>query len=154
MDSTKYDQILEFISRDENLNILCNKHLLQEKVFPDLHVDEIVELIDQMEIIKPKVFKTLNRGMTRPIQANGLTKKFLKQGGFSKIKHELLLEQQKALEKENLELEKTKVDLKLAKETLEEFPKTKKRAKVAYIVAILLAFLQLAEWIVSLMSSD
>jgi len=51
-------------------------------------------------------------------------------------------------------LEKSNVDFELAKRTLKEFPKTKIRAKVAYIIAIILAILQLVKWIISLVSKN
>lgn len=54
-------------------------------------------------------------------------------------------------ERENIDFEKTKIDLELAKETLKEFPKTKKRAKIAYISAIVLGVFQIIEWIVKLL---
>jgi hypothetical protein len=139
MDAEKYDQILEYISSNEDLKFLCDKRVLQEFVFPDLHQDEIVNLIDEMESIKPEVFKRLSKGMTSPIEANGLTKSFLKKGGFTKIKQDLLDEEQKLKERDDIEFEKTNVDLQLAKETLKEFPRTKWFARVGFIIAVVLA---------------
>lgn len=55
-------------------------------------------------------------------------------------------------QKEEIDFEKSKIDFELSKETLKEFPKTKKRAKVAYIIAIVLAFVQVIQWIIKLLS--
>ena len=41
-------------------------------------------------------------------------------------------------EKEHIEFEKSKVDLKLAKETLKEFPRTKWFARIGFFISILL----------------
>ena len=44
-------------------------------------------------------------------------------------------------------LEKTEIDFKLAKKTLEEFPKTKWFARIGLIIAVLLALKELYIWI-------
>jgi len=75
-------------------------------------------------------------------------------GGWAKYKEDIKRKEQKQQEKSDLEFEKTKVDLDLAKKTLKEFPKTKIRAKIALIIAVILAILQLAEWIISLLSKN
>ena len=46
-------------------------------------------------------------------------------------------------QKDELELNKLKVDLQLAKETLKEFPKTKWFARIGLFIAIVLAFKEL-----------
>lgn len=62
---------------------------------------------------------------------------------------------QKALydkQKEELEFEKTKTDLELAKRMLNEYPKTKWFARIAFIIATLLGLKELWLWIISLSS--
>ena len=61
-------------------------------------------------------------------------------------------EQERMEQKENFELEKSKVDFKLAKETLKNLPKTRKMAKWAIIISVVAIFLQLLQWIIALLS--
>lgn len=152
MDAEKYDLILEYIARDENRNVNVNKHLLHKEVFPELNTDQIVRLIDEMEYLKPEVFRRYNKGTNSPITSNGLTKTFLEQGGFTKIKKDAIEEQRKIDEKDDLELEKTKVDLELAKETLKELPKAKRQSRLAIIISVIAIIFQIIQWIVSLQS--
>ncbi|QCX38054.1 hypothetical protein FF125_06285 [Aureibaculum algae] len=81
--------------------------------------------------------------------ANSNTLNFQKQGGFKALYKDL----KDKRNRDKLEFEKSKVDLELSKETLKEFPKTRKRAKWAIIISGIAIFLQLIEWIVKLMSS-
>lgn len=80
--------------------------------------------------------------------SNSNTLNFQKQGGFKAI-YKDLNEQRK---REQLEYEKSKVDLKLAKETLKDLPKTKKLSKWAIIISLIAILLQLIQWIVELLS--
>lgn len=49
-------------------------------------------------------------------------------------------------EKEQVEFEKSKVDLELAKKVLKEFPKTKWIARIGLFIAVVLAILELIRW--------
>lgn len=78
------------------------------------------------------------------VSQNGFT--ILRVGGYKKYLE--LLQQQSDHEEyvKNLEIEKTKVDLELAKKILEEYPVTKMTARIAFIIAVVstvLALLQL-----------
>lgn len=143
MDAHKFDMILKYISDEQNRNIHINGHKLKKDLFPDLHLDQISNLLDEMEYIKPEVFKRFKKGATSPIQANGLTIPFLETGGFTEIKTKISLEKQKAEEKEIIEFEKSKVDLELAKKTLKEFPRTKWFARIGFVIAVVLALKEL-----------
>jgi predicted methyltransferase len=79
-----------------------------------------------------------------------LTKKGFDFKSFSDLKQDEL----NLKERERIEFEKSKTDLELSKETLKDFPKTKKRARVGYLIAIILAIAQLAEWIIKLISKN
>jgi hypothetical protein len=76
----------------------------------------------------------------------------LNKKGFSVIQEggiEKFIENEKELK--DLEFEKSKIDLELSKKTLKEFPKTKFRARIAYIIAIILALVQVTQWIIKLL---
>ena len=62
---------------------------------------------------------------------------------------ELELQIKQNSDKENIKLEKSKFEFELAKEKLNEFPKTKTITKIAYIIAIILAFALLIQWIIT-----
>ncbi|MEI6865532.1 hypothetical protein [Flavicella sp.] len=74
-------------------------------------------------------FITENTGLATFINNGGLTK--------------LYLDINKKREKEDLEFEKSKVDLELAKKMLEEFPKTKLFARIGLIIGIVLLLKEL-----------
>ena len=57
-------------------------------------------------------------------------------------------------EKERIEFEKSKIDLKLAKKMLKEFPKTKLFSRIGAFIGIGLAILELIKWIMKLMSTS
>ncbi|MDC6387046.1 hypothetical protein PP182_00005 [Maribacter sp. PR1] len=50
-------------------------------------------------------------------------------------------------ENERFEKEKSRIDLKLAKETLKELPKTKWFARVGFFIAVVLALKELGIWL-------
>jgi len=62
-------------------------------------------------------------------------------------------EKQKQIElKEQIDFEKSKIDLELAKRMLKEFPKTKLISRISLFIGIGLAILKLVEWIMQLQS--
>ena len=54
--------------------------------------------------------------------------------------------------KEDLDLEKTQIDLELAKRMLKEYPKTKWFARIAFIIAVFLGLKELTLWIIQVLS--
>ena len=54
------------------------------------------------------------------------------------VLNDIIKELEYESEKERIEFEKSKTDLKLAKETLKEFPKTKWFARIGFFISILL----------------
>lgn len=78
------------------------------------------------------------------IAPNGLL--ILKGGGYKKYLDTLKEQADHDEYVKNLEIEKTKVDLELAKKILKEYPVTKMTARIAFIIAVIstvLAILQL-----------
>lgn len=57
-----------------------------------------------------------------------------------------------AKEREHIEFEKSKIDLELAKKMLREYPKTKWFARIGFFIGIVLAIVQLIQWIIKLSS--
>ena len=149
--SEKLDAILEFCVKDNNL---ISEKQIRENLFPELNKDEMKVLLRMIDNSGKDVLNINFKAFGVLIESNGLTKGFLDEGGFTTIENSELIQLEKQQEKENLEFEKSKIDFELAKETLKEFPKTKKRAKVAYIIAIILAFVQLIQWIITLLPKD
>ena len=64
-------------------------------------------------------------------------KKFLKQ---------ILEEEEYIAEKERIEFEKSKIDLDLARKMLKEYPYTKWFARIGFVIAIILAVLEIIQW--------
>ncbi|MBT8377184.1 MAG: hypothetical protein KJO22_09960 [Bacteroidia bacterium] len=56
--------------------------------------------------------------------------------------------------KKILQAKLLRFNVELAKMNLDEYPKTQRRAKVAYIISIFLALLQLTQWIVKLLPTN
>ncbi|MEH6764379.1 MAG: hypothetical protein V7655_07760 [Aequorivita antarctica] len=59
----------------------------------------------------------------------------------------------KSQEIKNVSIEKESIELELAKENLKEFPKIKLRANIGLGIAIILAIVQLIQWIIKLTSN-
>lgn len=145
MDAEKFDLILKYLSDHEDINV--NEHRLKRDVFPELHKDQIVFLIDEMENIKPEVFFRYNKGYTNPIKANGITKPFLENGGFTKIKLDKEKSEKKIIYKEDLELKKLKADFEATKLKLKDYQTTKTLSWIGGFIGIVLAILKLIEWL-------
>lgn len=72
------------------------------------------------------------------IKITGHGRKVLKENSIDEHLALVIKDRQRKKEKEELEYEKTTVDLKLAKETLKEFPRTKWFARISLIISIIL----------------
>jgi|TARA_R110002096_G_scaffold131692_1_gene281715 hypothetical protein len=140
------DKILEFLIIHFNTkrNVwMPNVKSIQKDLFPYYNEDQIISLLNQIQNNRPDIliYKRTNAGDL--IQITGLTESFFNQGGFTKIEEKRNFEFKKKNERENIEFEKTKVDLKLAEKTLKEFPKTKWFARIGFIIGILLLLKEL-----------
>lgn len=150
MNGKKLDAILEFVLQFNGNGIMPD--LIKRDLLIDLNTSQIKQLIREIKQLKPEVAVVSEGNVGITICSNQLTKIFLNEGGFTKIESELISEQKALKEKNDLEWEKSKLDLELAKKNLEEFPKIKKRANIGLGIAIVLAIVQLIQWIIELSS--
>ena len=121
------------------------KHI-QENLFPNYNDDQIISLLNQIQNCRPDILTFKQTSAGDVIRISGLTESFLNQGGFTEIELGHSIEQSKKKERENIEFEKTKIDLELAKKMLKEYPKTKWIARISFligIIALVVSILQL-----------
>ncbi|RKE90262.1 hypothetical protein [Ichthyenterobacterium magnum] len=130
MDAEKYDLILEFILRKENVNSRCNASLIKRDLFPELNTDQINNLIDEMESINSKVFNRLHKARNKPIEPNGLTQLFLDDGGFRLIKKNLIIKKQENVKQREKETKLLDLEVRLAKSNIEANKLNKRVAKI------------------------
>lgn len=142
------DRILEkcIEKNDKPLHVVEIKN----DIFPTLTEDEIILLLKRISNSSDPVANVVISDYTESVEKNGITEKFLKQGGFTQIENLEIDKQKKQLYKENLELEKTEVDLDLAKKMLKEYPKTKWFARFGFFLALGLAVFELIKFIIEL----
>lgn len=106
----------------------------------DFNYDPNHEFLKYFHIIKSyNVCECIDTMDGEFIKSNTSTMYFKSQGGFKKVYDNLL----KNSQKEEIDFEKSKVDLDLAKKMLKEFPKTKWFARIGFAIAILLALKEL-----------
>lgn len=141
MDGKKLDKILEFIIQFKSNNIFTD--MIKRDLFPEMNNSQIKQLILEIKKLKPEIADIYEGNANITIASNELTKPFLNDGGFTKIEVILLAEQSKKIEKSEIEFEKSKVDLELAKRMLKEYPKTKWFARIGLFIAVVLAFKEL-----------
>ena len=112
------DLILEYavkVGRD------VTSHKIHKEVLPDCSIDEVEFLIEKMKNTNDKVADITISVHSCIITATGISKRFLEQGGFTKIEKGNLELKQKESERETIELEKSIIDLKLKKWQLKTF---------------------------------
>jgi len=122
---------------------------IKRDIFPKLNEDEIKHLLDNISLHHPAIAHVPHNENIIP---NGLAEKFIEQGGFTEIETQTKIELAKQLEKEQIEFDKSKIDLELAKRMLKDFPKTKWQARIGITIAIVLALKELYIWIMQLSS--
>ena len=111
------DKILEHCLKNKQG---ITSHDLHRHLFPTWDRKVIDFLIEKIDDSSDFIAIAGRGNIANTISATGMTENFLKEGGFTKIEKDKILSIEKEAEKEALELEKTKVDLILAKETLKE----------------------------------
>ncbi|WP_343330342.1 hypothetical protein [Polaribacter staleyi] len=118
---------------------------LIEEIFPKYNFDKVKHLLDSIKKEKPELIKKHDfiYEVGLAYQPTGLISEFLNQGGFTKIEKELSEFNKFNLEKEKIELRKTKVDLELAEKMLKEYPKTKLISRISIIIGIVLMLKEL-----------
>lgn len=153
MEKEQEDKIIDLILGQLHLetpNMINFKIIKKSGIDIPLGYDnEIIDKITHFEKLIERPNKNRNEYVLTEKGVN-----VVNENGFSNYNKNKNIQLKLQKEKDALEFYKSKVDLKLAKETLKEFPKTKKRAKVAYIIAIILAVVQLAQWIITLLPKD
>ena len=138
---------------DSNLEIIFNQE--NQQMFYHDFVDKEGMKLNNRFLGKKFADEMVSRGLIRLqsqlciIEQKG--RDVYKEGGWikylqnNKKRNEELRE--KIKEKEDLELEKSKVDLELAKKILKEYPKTKWYARIGLLLAILLAIIDIVKFI-------
>jgi hypothetical protein len=135
------DLILEYaLSKQADF---ISAYEIQKELFPELSEDEVELLFDKIQNTSDKVADVRISEHNCLINATGITKRFIEQGGFTKSEKEYLEKEKHLSEKERIEFEKSKIDLELAKKMLKEFPKTKLFARIGFIIGIVLMLKEL-----------
>ena len=138
------DEILKHILKSKKGSFFTADSI-QKHLFNDLTIDEITLLFKKIQNSHDEVAKVEISEYNAIISANGITERFLKQGGFSKIEDDEIKKLKTQEEKENLEFEKSKIDFELAKKMLKDFPRTKVVSYISIIIGICLALLEIAK---------
>lgn len=147
------DKILRFLIEHFNAKKytwMPNIKYIQEELFPFYNDDQIISLLNKIQNNRPDVLLYKRTDAGDIIKITGLTEDFLNKGGFTYVENNWKIEDYKRKEKENIEFEKNKVELELAKKMLKEYPKTKWFARIGAFIGIFLALKELYEWIMQL----
>lgn len=97
------DAILEFLLEEPDQSF--SPYKIKEAMFPDLNLEEVTLLVERILNGAENVVEgNLGQFDNTFVKANGITKRFLNQGGFSKIEIELKADNERALKKELLEI--------------------------------------------------
>ena len=139
------DIILEFIDRPENTNKMFDYEEIQKTLFPDEEMQNIERILEWMDTYShiPRIIKYEDFYITRTVH----TKEFLKNGGFVADYNELVEQSNKEKEIKELEIRKTRTDLELAEKTLKDYKTTKLLSRIAFIISLGLAILELIKWL-------
>jgi hypothetical protein len=110
-------------------------------------VDRLIRYMEKYDLIE--TFEDTSRITTKGDE-------IAENGGWLKYRNDLLkiekIELSHLKEKDNIAFEKSKIDLELAKKMLKEYPKTKWFARFGFFIGIVLAIVQLTQWIMQLLS--
>ncbi len=117
--------------------------MIKSDIFPESHILSIAALITKIESFinnqtennEPSIVDIYDVGSDGcyKIMANEFTQRFLDEGGFTAIEKA----EKRVQEKEEIEFEKSKIDLELAKRMLKDYPATKRMAKWGFGIAVL-----------------
>jgi len=130
------DSILQFCLDNEGYNSLST---LQKELLPDLNKDEITLLIGRIDSAYNKIADVISPESNPLIKANGLTKRFLDDGGYTlrEQEDESELEQ----EKRHKELEYKLAESNIRANEINE--KVAKRNKTTTIINIILGLINI-----------
>ncbi|MCD8426009.1 hypothetical protein LNJ40_11995 [Tenacibaculum dicentrarchi] len=94
---------------------------VHKDILPDISLDEIEFLFKKIRDINDQVADVRISEFNCLIIANGITEKFIKQGGFTKQEKNILELQKKEIEKERIDFEKSNIDLRLKRWQVKTF---------------------------------
>jgi len=141
------DKILKYIIEKAKHTTVYD---VKNDVFPDESNDVLELVFKQIGRFNNIIEMTFSDHVGTVLIPNDLTKIFLEEGGFVRKAKEDLAEKIKTEEAKNIELEKSKIDLELAKKMLKEYPYTKWMSRVAFIIALALAVFELYKFLIKI----
>lgn len=147
MNAHLLDSILKYISKDENKTQIYTAHGLKRELLNDLNEDEINYLIREIYVKNSDACRIESIESRPVIYASGLTEGFLNSGGFTKIENDRKEEVIKIEEREKLEADLAKSNLKankLNKKNAKQNEKTEKRNRITTWINIIIGFLNIA----------
>ncbi|MDT7832217.1 hypothetical protein RQM59_07485 [Flavobacteriaceae bacterium S356] len=135
----------------ENLNLIDQILEFDSQSGRGLHTSDIARIMDnksKKEIIATRDYLLYKNIFIKDEYGTYRLTPFAREivskyGSWSTYVKFLEKETEKQHEKDELDLEKNKVDLELAKQMLKEYPKTKWFARIGFFIAICLAILEL-----------
>ena len=136
MKNIKIDKLLLEISNTDNYQIISEDDF-------DTYIDFVeyrkilIIMLDDLKIISRPITNASSILLTK------FGDEVINQGGWIKYLENEKTKDRFLTEKEQLDFEKSKVDLELSKKMLKEFPKTKWFARIGLIIAIVLALKEL-----------
>jgi len=147
MEQTKLKEevALDMILRSSIQHEWLDISIIKKELFKDLNDAQITDLILKINTHDAEIADIEFGKNNTIINSNGCTQDFLNQGGFTAIYKQQELKKEK--EFKNIELKKATVALELTKKLLKEFPQTKLFARIALIIATLLAVKELYLWL-------
>jgi hypothetical protein len=96
--------------------------------------------------------KLLNNNGNFNFNITPLGKKVFNNEGWREFIKQKKLKSKRIIEKEEIEFEKSRIDLELAKKMLKEYPKTKLISRFGFFIALVLALKELYIWLMQLLS--
>ncbi|MDI1304354.1 MAG: hypothetical protein PSX42_05840 [bacterium] len=137
------DNIIDFTMSEMNLNDFSK--IPFNKIIDDLKVSrrDVINAVDASES-KGLIEFSGNTHISARLTRFGF--EIVKHGGWLKYIQNEKSELNFIAEKERIEFEKSKIDLELSKKMLKEFPKTKWFARIGFVIAIILAVLEIIQW--------
>lgn len=141
----KADMILELLCRPGYENGMFDSRHLRAEIFPDLDVESIEYVMNwAVKNHYPEVAE-LESGIYIMKTVN--TAAFMRQGGYTRKFADQVAEAARAKEIEDLNLEKSRVELELSKKTLNDYNRTRALSWAAFIISLALAVVQIIKWI-------
>ena len=126
------DSILQYCLDNEKQGYI-GLNTLQKELLTDLNEDEILLLLERIESAYNKIAEVVLSEYTTLIKANGLTKRFLDDGGYTLIEQEELDETEREKKHKELEFKLAESNIR-ANEINEKVAKRNKRETIINII--------------------